>query len=235
MSDRIDRKGLRTDGFAVAVEHNVEFVGSHRAEFIRYGAIALLVLVLGGAYAWYRGYAHDVRQEKLGDAMQIQESTVTPGALPGPLSFSTDQAKRDAANKAFGDVASQYSGTREGWVAEYYLACIAADAGKLDEAKKRFQQVADNGNKEYASLAKLSLADMAFVDGRGADGEKLLKDLIDSPTVFVSKEQATISLAHHYVAVNKAADARKLLQPLTTSPNGASQAAVQLLGDLQSQ
>ncbi len=235
MSDRIDRKGLRTDGFAVAVEHNVEYVGSHRAQFVRYGAIALVVLALGGAYAWYRGYSHDVRQEKLGDAMQIQESTVTPGALPGPLSFSTDQAKRDAASKAFTDVASQYSGTREGWVAEYYLACIAADAGKLDDARKRFQQVADNGNKDYASLAKLSLADMAFVEGRGADGEKLLKGLIDNPTVFVSKEQASISLAHHYVAVNNAAEARKLLQPLTTSPSGASQAAVQLLGDLQSQ
>ena len=235
MSDRINRKELRTDGFAVAVEHNVEFVGSHRAQFIRYGALVLVVLVLGGAYAWYRSYSHNVRQDKLNDAIQIQESTVTPGALPGPLSFSTDQAKRDAATKAFSGVASEYSGTREGWVAEYYLASIAADAGKLDEARKLYQKVADDGNKEYASLAKLSLADTAFAEGRSADGEKLLKDLMDNPTVFVSKEQATITLAHHYVAVNKASDARKLLQPLTSSPNGASQAAVQMLGDLQSQ
>jgi len=235
VSDRIDRKELRTDNFAVAIEHNVDYVTNHKAQFVRYGLIALAALLLGGAFAWYRGYQHDLRQEKLGDAIQIQETTVTPGALPGPLSFTTDQAKRDASTKAFSGVATQYAGTNEGWIAEYYLACIAADAGKLDEARKRFQQVADHGSKNYSSLAKLSLADTAFVEGRGAEGEKLLNDLIANPTIFVSKEQATITLAHHYVAVNKTAEARKLLQPLTSTPNGASQAAVQMLGELQNQ
>ena len=235
MSDRIDRKELRTDNFAVAVEHNVEYVADHRAKFIQYGLIVLAVILIAAAFIWYRNYQHDVRQEKLSDAIQIQESNVTPGALPGPLSFTTDQAKREAANKAFGDIASQYSGSREGWIAEYYLACITADAGKLDDANKRFQKVADGANKDYASLAKLSLADTAFVEGRGAEGEKLLKDLIENPTILVSKEQATISLARHFVTIGKVADARKLLQPLTSTPNGASQAAVQMLGDLQSQ
>ena len=235
MSDRIDRKELRTDNFAVAVEHNVEYVADHRAKFIQYGLIALAVILLAAGFIWYRNYQHDVRQEKLSDAIQIQESNITPGALPGPLSFATDQAKRDAANKAFGDIASQYYGTREGWIAEYYLACITADAGKLDDANKRFQKVAEGANKDYASLAKLSLSDTAFVEGRGAEGEKLLKDLIENPTILVSKEQATISLARHFVTTGKIADARKLLQPLTSTPNGASQAAVQMLGDLQSQ
>ncbi len=235
MSDRIDRKELRTDNFAVAIEDKVEYLSRHRGQFFRFGAVALAALVLIGAFIWYRSYQHQVRQEKLGDAIQIQESTVTPGGTPGPLTFPTDQAKRDAATKAFGGVATQYSGTNEGWIAEYYLACIAADSGKMEEARKRFQNVANNGNKDYSSLAKLSLADTAFVEGRNAEGEKLLQDLIANPTIFVSKEQATITLAHHYVAVNKTGDARKLLQPLTSTPNGASQAAVQMLGELQSQ
>ena len=118
---------------------------------------------------------------------------------------------------------------------ESNLGVLLINEGKLDDARKRFQQVADGANKDYASLAKLSLADTAFVEDRGADGEKLLKDLIESPTILVSKEQATISLARHFVTVGKVADARKLLQPLTSTPNGASQAAVQMLGDLQSQ
>jgi len=235
VADRIDRRNLRTDDFAVAIEHNVDFVSHHRAQFIRYGVLALALILLGAGIAYYRSHQHDVRQEKLGDSIQIQETAVTPGALPGPLAFATDQAKRDAATKAFSNVATQYSGSREGWIAEYYLACIAADAGKIDEGRKRFQQVADNAPKDYSSLAKLSLADTAFVEGRNADGERLLKDIMDHPTILVSKEQAAITLAHHYVAVNKPSDARKLLEPLTATPNGASQAAVQILGELQNQ
>ncbi|MDQ6675924.1 MAG: hypothetical protein M3Z09_01350 [Acidobacteriota bacterium] len=235
MSDRITRKDLRTDSFAVAIENNVEFVSHHRGQFIRYGVIALAVIALAVGVYFYRSYQHDVRQEKLGDAIQIQETNVTAGAKPGPLSFPTDQAKRDAAVKAFTGVANQYPGTREGSIAEYYLACIAADSGKLDEARRRFQQVVSNGNKDYASLAKLSLADTDFVENRGPEGEKLLREIMDHPTILVSKEQATIALAHYYADHNRVVEARKLLEPLTSQPNAASQAAVQILGDLKSQ
>ncbi len=233
MSERIDRKDLRTDGFAVAIEHNVEYVSSHRSQFIRYGAIALAGLLVGAGLVFYMNYRHDVRQEKLGDAIAIQEANVTPGVTPGPLAFPTDQAKRDAATKAFTDVTTAYSGSKEGLIAEYYLGAIAADAGRLDEARKRFQQVADSGNNEYGSLAKLSLANMDLIENKGAEGEKILKDLMDHPTVFVSKEQAAVTLARYYGSVNRNAEARKLLEPITATPNGASQAAVQILGELQ--
>ncbi len=234
MSDRITRKDLRTDKFAVAVEHNVEFVNEHRAQVIRYSAIGVAVIALIVAIYYYRAHQHDVREEQLAEAIQIQETNVQPGVAPGPMSFPTDEAKRVAASKAFSDLAAKYSGSREGLIAEYYLACIAADAGKLDEARKRFQSVADAGDKDYASLAKLSLAGVDFSQNRAADGEKLLRDLMANPTVLVSKEQATIALAHHYVNTNPA-EARKLLEPMTSQPGGASQAAVQLLGELQSQ
>ena len=235
MSERIDRKELRTDDFAVALEHNVDFVANHRAAFIRYGAIALGVVLLGIGIYLYRNHQQDVRQERLAEAIQVQETGVTPGVAPGPLAFPTEQAKRDASSKAFTGLATEFSGTREGNIAEYYLGAIAADGGNLGEARRRFQQVADNGSKDYASLAKLALADTAFVEGRGADGEKLLKDLMDHPTILVSKEQAAITLARYYAANRRPAEARKLLEPLTANPNGASQAAVQILGELQSQ
>lgn len=234
MSDRITRKDLRTDKFAVAVEHNVEFVAGHRGQFIRYALIGLALIVVGAAIYFYRGYQRDIRQEKLADAIQVQETNVQAGVQPGPLAFPTDEAKRQAATKAFGDLAAQYAGTREGLIAEYYMACIAADAGKLDEARKRYQSVADSSDKDYSSLAKLSLSGVDFAENRGAEGEKLLRELMNNPTTLVSKDQATIALAHYY-STTKPAEARKLLEPMTTQPNGASQAAVQLLGDMQAQ
>ena len=45
----------------------------------------------------------------------------------------------------------------------------------------------------------------------------MLRDLIAHPTIFVSKEQATITLAR-YLAPKKPAEARKLLDPLRAEP-----------------
>ena len=70
---------------------------------------------------------------------------------------------------------------------------------------------------KYAPLAKLSLAQIYFGDGSAADGEKTLRDLMANPSVFVSKEQATITLAR-FLAPTKPAEARKLLEPLRTVP-----------------
>ena len=62
-------------------------------------------------------------------------------------------------------------------------------------------------------------------------GEELLRSLIDNPTVFVSREQATIVLARE-LARTKPDAARKLLDPLRTSRSAVSQVALQLYGEL---
>jgi hypothetical protein len=54
---------------------------------------------------------------------------------------------------------------------------------------------------------------------------------MDHPTVFVSKAQATISLAR-YVARKNPAAARKLLEPLKTETGAVSQEVVTLLSQL---
>src|ERR1051326_5426695 len=90
---------------------------------------------------------------------------------------------------------------------------MAADEGKLSDAEKRFTSVADSAGKKYAALAKLSLGQVYFAEGKADAGEKLLRSLIAKPTVFVSKEQASIVLAR-MLAPTKPAEARKLLDPL---------------------
>src|SRR5262249_9446922 len=132
-------------------------------------------------------------------------------------SFPTQEAKDQAALQSFSDVQSKYSGTTEGEIAQYYLGSIQADQGKMAEAEKSFKAVAEKGNERYASLAKLALAQIYFSDGRDAQGEAVLKDLSDHPTEFVSKDQASLTLAR-YLAVKKPAEARKLLDTLRAHP-----------------
>jgi len=232
VSEHLTRKELRTDGFAIALGHNVDYVAGHRQQFVRYGIIALVVIAAGFGIYFFLGQQSTTRENALFDAIQIQETPVTAGVAPGPLAFPTDAAKQAAAAKAFGAIATNHSGSREGWIAEYYLGCIAADAGRLDEARKHFQNVAKGADKDYASLANFSLAEMSYSDNKAAEGEKLLRQIIANPTALVSKDQATVTLARHLARTNPT-EAKKLLQPLVSQASAASQVAITVLGEIK--
>ena len=228
---RITRKELKTDKFALEVEHTVTLFEEHRKELIRYGVIALAVVALIAGYVLYSRSQHAVREQALAKAIEVQEAPVGASATGG-LAFPTQQAKDAAATKAFTDLRNNYSGSAEGEIAAYYLASIQADAGNIAQAEKSFQEVANHAEDRYASLAKLALAQIYFSDGRNAQGETVLRDLIKNPTVFVSSDMATVTLAKHYIAQKNNAEAKKLLEPLRTRQSGVSQIAVTMLGEI---
>jgi predicted negative regulator of RcsB-dependent stress response len=219
---RITRKELKSDKFAQEVGLTVTFFEEHRKDVVRYGAIggALALLIVG--YLIYQRHEHTARQQELADAIKVQETPVATVAAGGQPTFQTQEAKDQAAIKAFSDLDSKYRGSEEGQIAEYYLGAIHSDQGKLADAEKNFLDVATRGDKSYSSLAKLSLAEVYFADGRFDQGEKTLRSLMASPTVFVSKEQAAIALSRHLIGRNNA-EARKLLSPIK---DGKSQISV---------
>jgi predicted negative regulator of RcsB-dependent stress response len=209
----ISRKELKTDNVAEGFERGLAWFEGHKKEEVRYGGIAAAVILLIFGIVVYRNHEHAARQEALAQAIRVQETPVANVAVSGQTTFPTQDVKDQAALKAFADVASKYSGSDEGQIAEYYLGSIHSDQGKVSEAEKNFLSVADHADKNYSSLAKTALAEIYFSDGRFDQGEKILKDLMDHPTVFVSKDQAAISLAKHYIGRNNA-EARKLLAPI---------------------
>jgi predicted negative regulator of RcsB-dependent stress response len=231
--DRLTRKELKTDKFALEVGHSVEYVAEHRQQMIRYGAIALVAVVaILGIYG-FMSYRKTTRQAALREALRVEEAAVGPDQPESWLSFPTQDAKEKAMQKALTDVATKYDGTDEGAVAHYYLGTFNADKGNVAEADKQFKAVADSGNKSYASLAKLALADIYKSEGKQADGEKLLRSVVDQPTIFVSKEMATIALAKYMASYNPA-EAKKLLEPLRGETRPAvSTLALRTLGELQ--
>jgi predicted negative regulator of RcsB-dependent stress response len=231
---RITRKELKTDKFALEVGHTVTFFEEHRTQFLRYGAVALAVIVLIAGYMLYSRRQHSVREQALARAIQIQEAPVGPPSPGLNSSFPTQEAKDEAALKAFAEVAAKYDGKTEGYIAQYYVASIQGDQGKLAEAEKAFKQVADHGEQKYASLAKLSLSQIYFADGRADQGEALLRDLIAHPSLFVSSDQATITLAR-YLIPKKPEEARKLLDPLRTKQGAVGQVAISMSSDLPQQ
>jgi predicted negative regulator of RcsB-dependent stress response len=231
---RITRKELKTDKFALEVEHTVTFFEEHQQQIVRYGGIVLAAAVLIAGYSLYARHQHSNREEALYKAIQVQEAPVGQPSPGVNLNFPTQEAKDQVAVKAFSDLRSQYPGSAEGEIAQYYLASIQADQGKLAEAEKSFKDVADKADAKYASLAKLALAPIYFADGRDQQGEAMLKDLSDHPTEFVSKDQASLLLARHFLT-KKPAEARKLLDGLRGKPGAVGQAAMTLYSELPPQ
>jgi predicted negative regulator of RcsB-dependent stress response len=232
---RITRKELKTDKFALEVEHTVTFFEEHQQQFVRYGGLVVAAAVLIAGYTLYSRHQHSKREEALYKAIQVQEAPVGP-ATPGAanMNFPTQEAKDQIAIKAFSDLRSLYPGTAEGEIAQYYLGSIQADQGKLAESEKSFKEVVDKGDDKYASLSKLALAQIYYADGRDQQGEAMLKDLADHPTEFVSKDQANLMLAR-YLMGKKPAEARKLLDGLRTKQGSVGQAAMTLYAELPPQ
>lgn len=233
--DKLTRKELKSDKFAIEVQHSVEYVSGHRRQMIRWGipAAAAVLIIIG--IVWYRSHEHDVRQEALHAAMQIQNSNVGPSQSQYIVSFPTAEARRTAVLKAWGDLAAKYPGTQEGDIAEFFLGTNAADDGNLNDAAKHFQAAIDSGNGPYASEAKLALAQVYGAQGKLNEGEKLIQSVIDHPTVLVSKDSATIALAD-LIKDKDPKRARQLVDPLRGSTQGGvSKAAISLASSLPPQ
>ena len=213
--DKITRKDLKTDKFAAEVTHSLEFVTAHRQQSARYGGAALALIALAAGIYWYRGNAHASRQTALTEAVRTKEAVVTASPQPDEVkkTFPTQADKDKAVVKAFQEVVSKYPRSDEASVASYQLGTIYSDEGKLEEAEKAFKASMDAGGKDYASAAKLSLAQIHQARRKYAEAEKLLKELIENPTVLVSKEQATFALIR-VLAASRPADARKMLEPM---------------------
>jgi tetratricopeptide (TPR) repeat protein len=203
----------------------VEYLGEHRKALYRYGGIAVAVLVVVvGAYFWITRQ-HRVRQVALGEALRAQNAPAQPVGNPFVVAFNSQEEKDKAVEKAYKDLTTQHAGSDEAVIANYMLGAIAADRGRLQEAESYLKAAATSGKAEYASLAKLSLSELYQATGKPAEAEKLLRELLASPTLFVSKEQATIALAKAIAPANLA-EAQKLLEPLRTVTGATGQAAM---------
>ncbi len=226
------RKELKTDEFAVATEHALGYAASHRQQMIRYGGAALAVILLGAGAYWFMESRAAERREALREVYVAREATVGAEPQNGALkAFASQQLKDEAAIKAIDSLVAKYPGTEEASIALFQKATMLADKGDLSGSRKIYDQLASAGG-DYGALAKFSIAQAEVAEGKVADAEKIFRDMIASPSLMVSKEQATVALARA-IMTTRPDEARKLLEPLRTHPrNQVSRAAISLLGEI---
>jgi hypothetical protein len=156
--------------------------------------IAVVAIAVAWGGSWYYNQKKAERQAELREAFETAEASVGPVPNPYTKNFATNEAKEEATLKAFSQLASKHSGTKEGNFALYYVALLRNQKGDTAGAIPLFRQVADSSDS-VASLAKVSLANLLSGQGKYAEAEQILRSLVDKPTDLVSKEHAQILLA----------------------------------------
>lgn len=225
MATHLSRRDLKQDAFSARVQGSVISLTQHKREVVRYGGIALAVILVAAGVWYFRSAQTSVRQQALGEAMTVYTGTIGGTPAPGVPNYPTEAAKDDAVIKAFTKITRDYSGSSEAYIAEYYLAGKSSDAGKVDEARKQYQDVVDHANADESALAKFALAQVDLSANHVAEGQALLKDLMDHPSDLVSKNQATLTYAKSIAATNSDEARKLLIQVAAQGSDGAQQAS----------
>jgi len=212
----ISPKELKRDRFVETVAHAEEYAFSHARNL--WIATLAVALILGAVYGWRFWSAQQAQKASVAleaDMKSYQARLRMPGEPeePGEVTYVVEKIKYQDAQKKFDEVAKNYSLTQQGTMARYYSALCSMHLDQTDKAGAELRSLASGGNAEVASLAKLSLADLAIQSGKTDDAVKYLTDLIDHPTTLVPKARAQLVLADVY-RKTKPAEAVKLYEQI---------------------
>jgi predicted negative regulator of RcsB-dependent stress response len=236
------RHQLKQDAFSRvtigAAEKTAHWSVEHRNTLV-VAVIALVVIAAAVAGGWYYLSAQDEKASfDLAQAVRTLDTPLRPaGSPPQPdfPSFLSAKERSDTAKKQFQGIVDKYPHTRTADMARYFLGVTAATAGDNAAAESNLKAVVSSGSKELSSVAKLALAALYGNTNRTKDAIALYQELINQPTLSVSKATAQLQLAGLYQSTNQPLDAKRLYEQVkkdNPTPE-ATQIATQKLAELK--
>ena len=233
------RHQLKQDAFAEKTAESISWAVENRSKLIAasIAAVAAIVIVVGG---WtYISFRNRQASQEIAAAITKYNAPVLPPGTPAPadtLSFSSEQERAKAANGDFTRIANKYSITETGHLARYFEGLTLRQMGDNAGAEKQLKEVANGHYEEIASLAKFALASLYHETGRDPQAIALYKELMEHPTMSVSKSAAQLQLADLY-RVSQPQEARKIYEQIQkeTPASPAAQQAAQGLQELSKQ
>jgi lipopolysaccharide biosynthesis regulator YciM len=109
-------------------------------------------------------------------------------------------------------------------MARYFAGLASSQLGDNAAAERNLQEVAGSRNADLAALGKFALASIYRAENKDAQAIDLYKQLIDKPTIVVSKATAQLELASFYESRQKLDDAKKIYAQVEKD-NPSSEAA----------
>ncbi len=236
------RHQLKQDAFSRvtigAAEKTADWTVEHRSTLIVAAAVVVVVIaaVIGG---WYYLSAQDEKASlELSQAVRTMDTPLrAPGSPEQPdfPTFTSAKERAQAAQKKFQSIVDQYPHTRTADMAHYFVGVTSLTIGDNAAAERNFKDVASNGNRQVAALAKEALAGLYANTNRTKDAVALYQELINKPTDTVSKVTAQLQLAETYQNSNQPLDAKRLYEQIKKDnpSTEAGQIATQKLTQLK--
>lgn len=208
-----ERHHLKQNEFAITTGKVVDTIQQHRSRIGVIAVAAIAILLIAGGFYYWRTQQADKAGAALGIAMATAESPIAPASsLPGISqtsgTFASERERREAAIKAFTDVAAQYAGTDAGIAATYHLAAELLKAGRTDEAEQNFRTVAASGSALYAPLARLGIAETQSAAGKTDQAVATLTELAASRDGLLPPDAVLMELGRTHIKAGKPVDAR---------------------------
>ncbi|MGA8618924.1 MAG: tetratricopeptide repeat protein [Candidatus Sulfotelmatobacter sp.] len=236
------RHQLKQDAFSRvtigAAEKTAHWSVEHRKN-LTIVAIAMVVILAGIAGGWYYLSAQDEKASfDFSQATRTLEAQIRPAGMPAQPdvpSFASAKERAEAAKKQFQAIIDKYPHTRTADMARYFLGVTSTSMGDDAAAEKYFKAMAETGNRELASVAKLALAALYGNTNRTKDAVALYQELINHPTTSVSKVTAELQLAELYQNSSQPLDAKRLYEQIKKDnpSTEAGQLATQKLAELK--
>jgi tetratricopeptide (TPR) repeat protein len=219
--DRFSKVTFEAAGNAAhwSVEHQSKLIAAVIAVIV-IGAIAF-----GG---WYYINSQDEKASaEFSTAVRTWETPVRPAGVPpqpGSDSFASAQERATAARKQFQAIVDKYPRTHTADMARYFVGLAAAQLGDNAAAERSLQEAARSSNSDLAALGKFALASVYRAENKDAQAIDLYKQLMDKPTLVVSKATAQLELASFYESRQKPDEAKKIYEQVQKE-NPATEAA----------
>jgi tetratricopeptide (TPR) repeat protein len=187
--------------------------------------VAIAAIAFGG---WYYINSQDEKAgAEFSTAVRTWETPLRPAGVPpqpGSDSFASAQERATAARKQFQTIVDKYPRTHTADMARYFVGLAAAQLGDNAAAERSLQEAAHSSNADLAALGKFAQASVYRAENKDAQAVDLYKQLMDKPTLVVSKATAQLELASFYESRQKPDEAKKIYEQVQKE-NPATEAA----------
>jgi tetratricopeptide (TPR) repeat protein len=212
--DNATKRNLKKqDQFLAITNSGVSWADQNRQTAIITGVVAVvLILVLVGGYSLYQSRSSAARTA-FGEAMETYQTPLANSAQPTPpgmKTFPDSKTRAAAANTEFQQVASKYSFTEPGKLAEYFAGLTFADQGQNGAAEDALMKVASSWNGDLSALAKSALAALDQQTGQNGKAIDLYKQLASGHSSTVPPFLAQLQLAQLYQSEGHIGEARQI-------------------------
>jgi tetratricopeptide (TPR) repeat protein len=210
-----------------AAENAAHWTVEHQSKVIA-AVIAVVVIAAIAFGGWYYVNTQDEKASaELSTAVRTFETSVRPASVPaqpGYDSFASTQERATAARKQFQAIVDKYPRTHTADMARYFVGLTSEQLGDNAAAERSLQEAASASNSDLAALGKFALASVYRAENKDSQALDLYKQLIDKPTIVISKPTAQLELAGFY-EMQKKPDQAKTIYEQVEKENPSTEAA----------